>query len=68
MPAAGLAVALDLLLTRSGSRSSGSTASTAAGERFPGQPKMDIALVLEQLGDAKLLVQSAMEELRSRAG
>ena len=34
-------------------------------ERFPGQPKMDIALVLEQLDDAKQLVQSAMEELRA---
>ena len=33
-------------------------------ERFPGQPKMDIALVLEQLNDAKELVQSAMEQLR----
>ena len=33
-------------------------------ERFPGKPRMDIALVLEQLDDAKQLVQSAMEELR----
>jgi len=33
-------------------------------ERLPGQPKMDIALVLEQLDDAKQLVQSAMQELR----
>jgi hypothetical protein len=33
-------------------------------ERFPGKPKMDIALVLEQLDDAKQLVQSAMEEMR----
>ena len=32
-------------------------------ERFPGKPKMDIALVLEQLDDAKQLVQSAMEAL-----
>ena len=30
-------------------------------------PQMDIALVLEQLDDAKQLVQSAMEELRVRA-
>ena len=37
-------------------------------ERFPGRPKMDVALVLEQLGDAKELVQTAMEELRSRHG
>jgi hypothetical protein len=35
-------------------------------ERHPGRPRMDIALVLEQLGDAKELVQSAMEELRTR--
>jgi hypothetical protein len=35
-------------------------------ERFPGQPKMDIAMVLEQVGDAKQLVQSAMEELQRR--
>ena len=33
-------------------------------ERFPGKPKMDIALVLEQLDDAKQLVQSAMEQLK----
>ena len=32
-------------------------------ERYPGKPKMDIALVLEQLGDAKQLVQSAMEAI-----
>ena len=32
-------------------------------ERFPGRPKMDIALILEQLDDAKQLVQSAMEEV-----
>jgi hypothetical protein len=37
-------------------------------ERFPGKPKMDIALVLEQLDDAKQLVQSAMEELGRNAG
>lgn len=35
-------------------------------ERFPGRPKMDIALVLEQLADAKLLMQSAMEEVAKR--
>ena len=33
-------------------------------DRFPGQPKMDIALVLEQLEDAKQLLQSAMEEIK----
>jgi hypothetical protein len=37
-------------------------------ERFPGKPKLDIALVLEQLDDAKQLVQSAMEELARNAG
>ena len=35
-------------------------------ERMPGQPKMDIALVLEQLDDAKQLLQSAMSELAER--
>jgi hypothetical protein len=35
-------------------------------ERFPGKPRMDIAMVLEQLDDAKQLVQSAMENLRSK--
>lgn len=35
-------------------------------ERFPGQPKMDVALVLEQLNDAKELMQSAMEEIKKR--
>ena len=29
--------------------------------RRPGQPAMDIAIVLEQIGDAKELVQSVME-------
>ena len=29
--------------------------------RFPGRPAMDIALVVEQIGDAKELVQSVME-------
>lgn len=33
-------------------------------ERFPGAPKMDIALVLEQLADAKQLLQTVMEELK----
>jgi hypothetical protein len=35
-------------------------------DRFPGRPRMDIALVLEQLEDAKQLLQSAMEQLRPR--
>ena len=29
--------------------------------RFPGRPTMDISLVLEQIADAKELVQSVME-------
>ena len=29
--------------------------------RMPGRPRMDIALVLEQIGDAKELVQSVIE-------
>lgn len=37
-------------------------------ERFPGTPKMDIALVLEQLDDAKQLLQSAMDELKRATG
>jgi len=35
-------------------------------DRFPGRPRMDIALVLEQLDDAKQLLQSAMAELAQR--
>jgi hypothetical protein len=33
--------------------------------RTPGRPTMDIALVLEQIGDAKELVQSVIEVERS---
>jgi hypothetical protein len=57
-----LAVALDLL-TDSLSLV-GQHGVYCRSERFIGQPKMDIALVLEQLTDAKQLVQSAMEELK----
>jgi hypothetical protein len=56
-----LAVALDLL-TDSLSLV-GQHGVYCRSERFPGRPKMDIALVLEQLEDAKLLVQSAMEAI-----
>ena len=35
-------------------------------DRFPGAPKLAIALVLEQLEDAKQLLQSAMEHLKQR--
>ena len=57
-----LAVALDLL-TESVALV-GQHGVYCRSERFIGQPKMDIALVLEYLTDAKQLVQSAMEQLR----
>ena len=57
-----LAVALDLLTDSLALV--GQHGVYCRSERFPGQPKMDIALVLEQLDDAKQLVQSAMEELK----
>jgi hypothetical protein len=66
-PARGrLAVALDLLTDSLALV--GQHGVYCRSERLPGQPKMDIALVLEQLDDAKQLVQSAMLELRSRNG
>ncbi|MDR1989236.1 MAG: hypothetical protein LBQ09_03285 [Acidobacteriaceae bacterium] len=34
-------------------------------DRVPGQPKMDIALVIEQLNDAKELIQSSMLAART---
>ena len=37
-------------------------------DRLPGQPKMDIALVLEHLDDAKQLLQSAMSALERPNG
>ena len=59
-PARGrLAVALDLLTDSLALV--GQHGVYCRSDRFPGQPKMDIALVLEHLGDAKRLVQSAME-------
>ncbi|HJZ74037.1 MAG TPA: hypothetical protein VKE51_19995 [Vicinamibacterales bacterium] len=64
-PARGrLAVALDLLTDSMALV--GQHGVYCRNERFPGQPKLDIALVLEQLEDAKQLVQSAMAELKSR--
>ena len=57
-----LAVALDLLTDSLALV--GQHGVYCRSERFPGKPKMDIALVLEQLGDAKELVQSAMEEMQ----
>ena len=63
-PARGrLAVALDLLTDSLALV--GQHGVYCRSERFIGQPKMDIALVLEQLNDAKQLVQSAMEEIKA---
>jgi hypothetical protein len=59
-----LAVALDLLTDALSLV--GQHGVYCRSDRFPGQPKMDIALVLEQLDDAKQLVQSAMVELKPR--
>jgi len=62
-PARGrLAVALDLLTDSLALV--GQHGIYCRSDRFPGTPKMDIALVLEQVEDAKQLVQSALEELR----
>jgi hypothetical protein len=64
-PARGrLAVALDLLTDSLALV--GQHGVYCRSERFPGQPKMDIALILEQLNDAKQLVQSAMAEIRAK--
>ena len=65
-PARGrLAVALDLLTDSLALV--GQHGVYCRSERFPGKPKMDIALVLEQLDDAKQLVQSAMEDAQERS-
>jgi hypothetical protein len=58
-----LAVALDLLTDSLALV--GQHGVYCQSERLPGRPRMDIALVLEQLDDAKQLVQSAMEEMRT---
>jgi hypothetical protein len=64
-PARGrLAVALDLLTDSLALV--GQHGVYCRSERFPGKPKLDIALVLEQLDDAKQLVQSAMAEIKQR--
>jgi hypothetical protein len=57
-----LAVALDLLTDSMALV--GQHGVYCRSERQLGKPKLDIALVLEQVEDAKQLVQSAMEELR----
>jgi hypothetical protein len=61
-----LAVALDLLTDSVALV--GQHGVYCRSERFPGKPKMDIALVLEQLEDAKQLVQSAMAEIKRPPG
>jgi hypothetical protein len=64
-PARGrLAVALDLITDSLALV--GQHGVYCRSERFPGQPKMDVALVLEQLNDAKQLVQSAMQEIKGQ--
>ena len=64
-PARGrLAVALDLLTDSLALV--GQHGVYCRSERYPGRPKMDIALVLEQLNDAKQLVQSAMAEIKRK--
>jgi hypothetical protein len=63
-PARGrLAVALDLLTDSLALV--GQHGVCCRSDRFPGQPKMDVALIIEQLNDAKQLVQSAMAELKA---
>lgn len=63
-PRGQLAVALDLLTDSLALV--GQHGVYCKSERFPGKPKMDIAIVLEQLEDAKELVQSAMEEIKRK--
>jgi hypothetical protein len=57
-----LAVALDLLTDSLALV--GQHGVYCRSDRFPGQPKMDVALILETLSDAKELVQSTIEQLR----
>ena len=58
-----LAVALDLLTDALAMV--GQHGVYCQNARTPGKPTMDIALVLEQIGDAKELVQSVIESKRS---
>lgn len=62
-PRGRLAVALDLVTDSMALV--GQHGVYCRSERHPGQPKMDIALILEQLRDAKELMQSAMEQLKT---
>ena len=54
-----LAVALDLLTDALAMV--GQHGVYCQSARFPGKPAMDIALVLEQIGDAKELLQTVIE-------
>ena len=54
-----LAVALDLLTDALAMV--GQHGVYCQSARRPGQPAMDVALILEQIGDAKELLQSVME-------
>jgi hypothetical protein len=64
-PARGrLAVALDLLTDALALV--GQHGVYCQSARIPGCPKLDIALVIEQIGDAKELVQSVIELNRER--
>ena len=64
-PARGrLAVALDLLTDALAMV--GQHGVYCQSARTPGRPTLDIAIVLEQIGDAKELVQSVMEIERAR--
>ena len=36
-------------------------------QRWPGKPVMDIQIVMKNLTDAKELIQSVMEELKSKS-
>ena len=60
-----LAVALDLLTDALAMV--GQHGVYCQSTRMPGRPTMDIALVLEQIGDAKELVQSVLEIEPNRA-
>jgi hypothetical protein len=63
-PARGrLAVALDLLTDALAMV--GQHGVYCQSARTPGRPTMDIALVLEQIGDAKELVQTVIEDHRA---
>jgi hypothetical protein len=57
-----LAVALDLLTDAQAMV--GQHGVYCQSTRFPGRPTLDIALVLEQIGDAKELLQSVIESKR----